>query len=33
LIERYRAALTDEIEQHERLQLGRLKAKYEAVAR
>ena len=33
LIERYRVALTEEIEQHERQQLDRLKAKYEAVAR
>jgi hypothetical protein len=33
LIRRYRAALAGEIEQHQRLQLDRLKAKYEAVAR
>jgi hypothetical protein len=33
LIRRYRAALADEIEQHERQQLDQLKAKYEAVAR
>jgi hypothetical protein len=33
LIQRYRAALAEELEQRERQQFDRLKAKYEAVAR